>query len=116
MPETRHYCPHCEETVSLSTFRRHKLLYYDEDSHTWNKNYEVLSDSDGDGENEQGLGQEDMNHPLFSDGSLSDRSDEGIYSSVTGCWACAFIAKLCAEPSLVCGMFNGPVVTDPCLH
>ena len=37
MPETRHFCPHCEETVSLSTIHRHKQLYYDEKNHIWRK-------------------------------------------------------------------------------
>lgn len=37
MPETRHFCPHCEETVSLSTFHRHKQLYYDSKHHQWIK-------------------------------------------------------------------------------
>ena len=35
MPETRHYCPHCEEKVSLSTYHRHKQLYYNEKSKLW---------------------------------------------------------------------------------
>ena len=49
MPESRHFCPHCEEIVSLSTIRRHKQLYYDESSHTWTKASDrdrVESDSD----------------------------------------------------------------------
>ena len=51
MPESRHYCPHCEETVSLSTLHRHKQLYYDERQHSWVKSEIVSSDScaeDGD--------------------------------------------------------------------
>lgn len=51
MPETRHFCPHCEENVSLSTIHRHKQLYYDERSRTWMKSAQtdvVLSDSEPD--------------------------------------------------------------------
>lgn len=51
MPETRHFCPHCEETVSLSTIHRHKQLYYDERSRTWMKSAQtdvILSDSEPD--------------------------------------------------------------------
>lgn len=50
MPETRHFCPHCEENVSLSTIHRHKQLYYDERSHTWMKSTQddVFSDSEPD--------------------------------------------------------------------
>ena len=46
MPETRHFCPHCEETVSLSTFHRHKQLYYDENHHKWVKASEFAQDSE----------------------------------------------------------------------
>lgn len=49
MPETRHFCPHCEENVSLSTIHRHKQLYYDERSRTWMKSAQtdvVLSNSE----------------------------------------------------------------------
>ena len=57
MPETRHFCPHCEENVSLSTIHRHKQLYYDERNHTWMKSTQddVLSDSDLDPEPDQDL-------------------------------------------------------------
>lgn len=68
MPETRHYCPHCEEKVSLSTLRRHKQLYFKEESHTWIKKSEVLSDSGG----------EDELGPVEEGGFYS--SDESIYS------------------------------------
>lgn len=43
MPETRHYCPHCDETVSLSTLHRHKQLYYDEEHDIWTKSTECAS-------------------------------------------------------------------------
>ena len=46
MPETRHYSPHCEEIVSLSTFHRHKQLYYDERLQTWTKSVDPMSSED----------------------------------------------------------------------
>ena len=54
MPETRQYCPHCEEKVSLSTLHRHKQLYFKEKSRTWIKKSEVLSDSGGEDPVEEG--------------------------------------------------------------
>lgn len=50
MPETRHFCPHCEEKVSLSTIHRHRQLYYDEVTDTWTRSVqdEMHSDSDPD--------------------------------------------------------------------
>ena len=56
MPETRHYCPHCEERVSLSTFHRHKQLYYDEKHKVWsrNANVEVVSSDESCGEQDEG--------------------------------------------------------------
>lgn len=52
MPETRHYCPHCDETVSLSTFHRHKQLYYNEKYHVWTTSGEPLSTDSEDTEND----------------------------------------------------------------
>ena len=66
MPETRHFCPHCEENVSLSTIHRHKQLYYNARSHTWTKSTgdEVSSDSDqDDGGHDSFI---DMNSPVGS--------------------------------------------------
>lgn len=67
MPETRHYCPHCEETVSLSTPHRHKQLYYDERQRNWMKSEEcaeiVSSDScaeDGDFNDDDPIGFDDV--------------------------------------------------------
>ena len=70
MPETRHYCPHCEETVSLSTLHRHKQLYFNESTEVWRKKSDVSSDSGDDFEIE-----ETMN--LCGDSSLSDASTDG---------------------------------------
>ena len=106
MPETRHNCPHCEETVSLSTLRRHKQLYYNEDSHTWIKKNDVLSDSDG--ETDLELGQEDVNCAFFSDSSLSD-IDEGM--------AClnVYNKTLHCVHTVPCAYKTGPSLPDvPC--
>ena len=46
MPETRRFCPHCEETVSLSTFLRHKQRFYNETECTWTKDSTIASSSD----------------------------------------------------------------------
>lgn len=46
MPETRHFCPHCEERVSLSTLHRHKQLYYDEERDKWTKSTACASSDD----------------------------------------------------------------------
>ena len=46
MPETRHYCPHCDEKVSLSTLHRHKQLYYDQEGDIWTRSTDCAS-SDG---------------------------------------------------------------------
>ena len=73
MPETRHYCPHCEEKVSLSTLNRHKKLFYKEASHSWVKKSDVLSDS-GDDEY-MNLVQEDG---FCSDDSIFSEAEEGI--------------------------------------
>lgn len=52
MPETRHYYPHCDEKVSLSTIHRHKQLFYDERTHTWTKSKQDpdVTDSEDDQE------------------------------------------------------------------
>ena len=75
MPETRHYCPHREEKVSLSTLHRHKQLYYKENSRAWVKKSEVLSDSEG--EDVIGSLQLISTNYYSSDGNYSDASDEG---------------------------------------
>ena len=46
MPESRHYCPHCEEKVSLSTIHRHRQLYYDTSTHTWTKQKQISDSED----------------------------------------------------------------------
>ena len=46
MPETRRFCPHCEEIVSLSTFLRHKQRFYNETECTWTKDSTIASSSD----------------------------------------------------------------------
>lgn len=71
MPETRHFCPHCEETVSLSTFHRHRQLFFNETTQVWRRKSDVSSDSGGDE-----FEPEDMN--LCSDSSLSDASINGM--------------------------------------
>lgn len=60
MPESRHYCPHCEEKVSLSTIHRHRQLYYNASTHTWTKQKQndVISDS----EDEQAV---DVDDPII---------------------------------------------------
>ena len=73
MPETRHYCQHCGETVSLSTLSRHKLLYFDEKTRTWTKIAEPVS-SDSCEES-----QEPDYH--LSDSHSSD-ADEGTSSKI----------------------------------
>ena len=78
MPETRHYCPHCGERVSLSTFHRHKRLYYNETSRTWTKKSDVLSDSGSEYE-------QDFQENELSGSALSDVSDhEGMYGEWGG--------------------------------
>ena len=73
MPETRHYCPHCEENVSLSTLHRHKSLFYKEQSHSWIKKSDVLSDS---GDEDQGPVLE-FGDGFCSDDSISSGAEEG---------------------------------------
>ena len=46
MPETRRYCPHCEEHVSSTTFRRHKQLYYDQRCKKWHHKSQSSSESE----------------------------------------------------------------------
>ena len=43
MPETslRKFCPHCNEAVSATTYRRHRGLYFDETSNLWTSSVEV---------------------------------------------------------------------------
>ena len=75
MPETRHYCPHCEENVSLSTLHRHKYLFYKEQSHSWIKKSDVLSDS---GDDSEDLGSvQEVGDGFCSDDSLSSTAEEG---------------------------------------
>ena len=74
MPETRHYCPHCEEKVSLSTLHRHKYLFYKEQSHSWTKKSDVLSDS-GDDSEDQGS----VLDGFCSDDSISSGAEEGNF-------------------------------------
>ena len=70
MPETRHYCPHCEEIVSLSTLHRHKQLYFNDSTQIWRKRSDVSSDS-GD------AFEQDESMNVYNDSSLSDTSIDG---------------------------------------
>ena len=76
MPETRHFCPHCEETVSLSTIHRHKQLYYDERTHSWTKSTQVVSDSSSEDNEHEVVG---VNYiPLESSGGELTMQDTGL--------------------------------------
>lgn len=75
MPETRHYCPHCEENVSLSTLHRHKNLFYKEQSHFWVKKSDILSDSGGESDNSDGPSP--VGDGFCSDDSISSGAEEG---------------------------------------
>ena len=35
MPQKRKYCDHCKEYVAISTYKRHKLDYYDDVTKQW---------------------------------------------------------------------------------
>lgn len=37
MPESKKFCPHCEERVSATTYRRHKLRYFVQSTNTWTR-------------------------------------------------------------------------------
>ena len=70
MPETRHYCPHCEEKVSLSTIHRHKQLYYNQTTHTW-----IKSEQDADVLSSDS----DVDQDIEVDSSVYERFVEGIF-------------------------------------
>lgn len=38
-----HFCGHCQQTVAYTTLRRHKQLYFDEQSSTWIKKVAATS-------------------------------------------------------------------------
>lgn len=52
MPQKRKYCNHCKEYIAISTFKRHKLDYYDPDTKQWTvvsgKRNDKRSSFDGD--------------------------------------------------------------------
>ena len=35
MPESKKYCTHCKDTVSATTYRRHRDKFFDESSNKW---------------------------------------------------------------------------------
>ena len=52
MPETKKYCPHCKEKVSASTYRRHRVQYFNHVRKTWifTDDTSSLSEDDSEGE------------------------------------------------------------------
>lgn len=72
-PESRHFCPHCEETVSLTTFHGYKQLYYNEGQHRWKKASEsVESDSESEDFYEQDEGMLEYDSDLSLQASSVD--------------------------------------------
>lgn len=35
--ERSYFCPHCNTSVSLKTFKRHRVLYYNPDASVWTR-------------------------------------------------------------------------------
>lgn len=67
------YCPHCERSVSVKTFKTHKRLYFNSVTNNWCVRIERMSDLP-----EVGSGNEDSDSPPGSVGHMSTFSNDDM--------------------------------------